>query len=78
LEGLHIVSETDFFFTLSDTDQKSLMARLALRPWTNQDVKFALTIEPNDFGKYLKKCKLIKSLNRLRLIWKTTATTRPC
>jgi hypothetical protein len=53
-EALSIVTEHhDFFYSLSDSEQRNLLARLAVRPWSVDDVKELQAVPPIDIKKYL-------------------------
>ena len=67
LAALDFVSNTEYFFSIDDQDQRILLARLALRPWIDLDVEFAMTIPPANIKDYLRD-KLRLSMDAQQLL----------
>ena len=53
LAALDFISNTEFFLTMDDEDQRKLLAKMAVRAWTDFDVEYAWTILPANVEDYL-------------------------
>jgi len=53
--GLEAISNLDYFFTLTDQEQKTLLAKLTRKDWTDERLEFVQTNASADTAEFLKR-----------------------
>jgi hypothetical protein len=46
LLALDFVSNSEYFCSIDDDDQRNILAKLTARPWTDRDLDDAMTVPP--------------------------------